>query len=145
MMKKASCSQRALRDSRVRTDIKYERRGARTGQKAEGTDVQGADKASKKRKREQRGPAPCAESEGAGGMLDVPMELQGCRVEWMWPPRHVNRGTLSGKQTDKSVHTLTDKTGSNKYLPKSQYTSCTSDVPNAWWLPTGTLSTGANV
>ena len=27
----------------------------------------------------------------------------GGKVEWSWPPGHINRGTLPGKQTEKSV------------------------------------------
>ena len=61
----------------------------------------------------------------------------GSSVEWCWPPGgNTNRGTLSGKQTDKSVHARTDKSGSDKYLPKSRYSDGETDLlANAWWIP----------
>ena len=61
----------------------------------------------------------------------------GASVEWCWPPGgNANRGTLTGKQTDKSVHARTDKSGSDKYLPKSRYSDGETDLlANAWWIP----------
>jgi hypothetical protein len=61
----------------------------------------------------------------------------GGTVEWCWPPGgNANRGTLTGKQTDKSVHARTDKSGSDKYLPKSRYSDGETDLlANAWWIP----------
>ena len=60
----------------------------------------------------------------------------GASVEWCWPPGNTNRGTLTGKQTDKSVHARTDKSGSDKYLPKSRYSDGETDLlANAWWIP----------
>jgi hypothetical protein len=68
----------------------------------------------------------------------------GGKVEWSWPAGHINHGTLSGKQTEKSVHALTGKSGSNKYLPKSRYSASRTDLPNAWWLaPLRTEDAGA--
>ena len=60
----------------------------------------------------------------------------GSTVAWCWPPGSTNRGTLTGKQTDKSVHARTDKSGSDKYLPKSRYSDGETDLlANAWWIP----------
>ena len=56
----------------------------------------------------------------------------GVKVEWMWPPGHKNTGKLTGKLTAKSVHAVTDKSGSNKYLPKSGYGD--SSIANGWKL-----------
>ena len=78
--------------------------------------------------------------------VDVPLKaipfvqtltlIAGASVEWCWPPGSTNRGTLSGRQTDKSVHARTDKTGSDKYLPKSRYSDGETDLlANAWWIP----------
>ena len=60
------------------------------------------------------------------------MAKPGVKVEWMWPPGHKNRGTLTGKVTEKSVHAVTDKSGSNKYLPKSRFGN--SGIANGWQL-----------
>ena len=63
--------------------------------------------------------------------------IAGSRVCWCWPPGGLpNRGTLTGKQTDKSVHARIDKSGSDKYLPKSRYSDGETDLlANAWWTP----------
>ena len=109
---------------------------------------QGIAPAAKRRKQGQReGNADDAMPEPHGlalGLRPLPAIEEGIKVEWTWPPGHINQGTLTSKQTAKSVQRgsirlpswleLTKKSGANKYLPKSRYSGARSDIPNAWWL-----------